>query len=152
MNIARMGLFICSLCFLLVSCGNRPTEEKQLLGSWSMQGRESACKANTSVSLAKLILEKNGLFKAVNLPAEILPPVHPALEAGVDGTGNWKLSKSTNGLEVVDFVFEKSVQLKGSLPYAIRMFLLVEGESKSLAFYCGDPDTDPRIDFVKDSR
>ena len=149
-NFIKVLFSYVALTLCLTACGRAPIDQKQLVGKWALQkdfGRNNKTGVNFNTVF---ILRENGVFDAINLPRGIFFSEPLTASIVSNGSGTWKLIQSENGQQVIDLILRSGENIKGRLPYGIRLFVANTKDAIFLTYYHGDPDTDPRLDFVKE--
>jgi hypothetical protein len=146
----KLLLIVMLLSFGFLSCG--VTQPSNITGTWVLrnESRERFLPSAQKQAAAKIVLDANGTFAAIEIPEDLLYGGPQAGLGLVTGKGSWKL-QSREGKEQVQLNFEAIAENPSvKVPYGTQLNVSQgSGELSLFYFQGGDADQGRKIEFER---
>jgi hypothetical protein len=133
----------------LVGTGCRSANSGELLGAWTItSSSRRVLPSGLQKAQAKIVLQANGSFIAVELPGFLsVPPERESLDSG---TGSWKLV-FREGRQQVQLDFSSRGGAKAAeTPFGAQLNVSSGWGKPYLFYFFRDPDEGRRVEFERD--
>jgi hypothetical protein len=135
------------LCFGILGC--KDVKPNDITGTWIVknESRHRFLSEVQQKAAAKIILDANGTFIALEIPEDLLYGPPQTSDGIVTGNGIWKILL-LEGKQQVQLNFESiTVGQRGVVPYGTQLNVSRGWSTINLFYFQGDPDEGKRIEF-----